>query len=192
MYKNFFKHLKTVVTHKVYVTRYCFKAGLYAQGLLHDLSKFSPVEFFESIKYYQGTSSPIDAAKKAKGWSAAWLHHKGRNRHHYEYWQDYFDQGTKHLEMPFKYALEMVCDYLGAGHAYSGKDFTLQGELKWWENKKKNPIAMHENTFNFVDEMMKILAKENSLDVLRKERALKIYNNVRSKTYKTEKEMINL
>lgn len=173
---KFFKHLKTVLKHKYYVAKYCFKAGLYWQGLVHDLSKFSPVEFFESVKYYQGTSSPIDACKKDKGFSNAWLHHKGQNKHHYEYWQDNFDRGTTHLEMPFKYALEMVCDYLGAGHAYSGKNFTLAGELKWWENKKSNPIAMHENTFAFVDEMMKTIAEENSLDAIRKERAIEIYN----------------
>lgn len=173
--KNFFRHLKTVLTHKYYVAKYCFKAGLYWQGLTHDLSKFSPVEFFESVRYYQGTRSPIDACKEENGFSMAWLHHKGRNKHHYEYWQDNFDKGTTHLVMPFEYALEMVCDYLGAGNAYSGKNFSLQGELKWWEGKKKNGVAMSDETFGFVDEMMEIMAKENSTNVLKKENAYKIY-----------------
>ena len=113
----------------------------------------------------------------------AWLHHKGRNKHHYEYWTDNMDNGGEPLQMPFKYALEMVCDYLGAGHAYSGKNFTLQGELKWWENKKSNPIAMHENTFAFVDKMMYTIAEENSFDAIRKERALKIYNETKIKQF---------
>ena len=164
-------HLKTIITHKKYVMTYCFKAGLYSQGILHDLSKFSPIEFFESVKYYQGNRSPIDACKEDIGYSNAWLHHKGRNKHHYEYWQDNFDAGTLHLNMPFKYALEMVCDYLGAGNAYSKENFSLQGELEWWENKKKNHIAMSKPIFHFVDIMMKTMAKENSVDVLRKTRS---------------------
>lgn len=85
--RNIKNHLKTVLTHKKYVMKYCFKAGLYWQGIVHDLSKFSPTEFWESVKYYQGTRSPIDACKEENGMSLAWLHHKGRNKHHYEYWQ---------------------------------------------------------------------------------------------------------
>ncbi len=177
MIKNFFRHLKTVCKHKIFVAKYCFKAGLYWQGIIHDLSKFSPTEFIESVKYYQGTRSPIDACKEANGMSMAWLHHKGRNKHHYEYWQDNFDSGTTHLIMPFKYALEMVCDYLGAGNAYTGDSFTLEGELKWWYGKNKNgPIAMAKPIWFFVNDMMHIMAEENSTDVLRKSRAKKIYN----------------
>lgn len=85
--KNAVKHLKTIVTHKYYVGKYCFKAGLYVQGILHDLSKFSPTEFWESVQYFQGTRSPIDACKEENGYSNAWLHHKGHNKHHYEFWQ---------------------------------------------------------------------------------------------------------
>lgn len=146
------------------------------QGITHDLSKFSPIEFWESVKYYQGTRSPIDACKEKNGYSIAWLHHKGCNKHHYEYWQDNFDKGTTHLRMPFKYALEMVCDFLGAGNAYCGDKFTLQGELEWWYTKNKDGhIAMENGTWEFVNAMMHIMATENSTDVLRKKRAAKIY-----------------
>lgn len=172
---NIKNHLKTVLTHKKYVMKYCFEAGLYWQGIVHDLSKFSFIEFWESVKYYQGTRSPIDACKEENGYSLAWLHHKGRNKHHYEYWQDNFDKGTTHLIMPYKYALEMVCDYLGAGNAYSGDKFSLQGELAWWENKKKNDIAMSPAIFHFVDILMKTMAKENSTDVLKRKRSYKLY-----------------
>lgn len=173
---NVFKHLKTITTHKVYVCKYCFKAGLYLQGITHDMLKFSPTEFWESVMYYQGTRSPIDACKEENGLSMAWLHHKGRNKHHYEYWQDNFDRGTTHLVMPFRYALEMVCDYLGAGNAYSKRDFSLAGELEWWENKKKNGVAMSSEILSFVDIMMKTMADENSVDVLDRKRAYVIYN----------------
>lgn len=111
-------HLRTVLTHKKWVFYYCCKAGIPLQGLVHDLSKFSPTEFMESINYYTGTHSPIDECKKKNGVSYAWMHHKGRNPHHYEYWQDNFDKGGQPIKMPYKYAVELLCDYLGAGRAY--------------------------------------------------------------------------
>lgn len=89
------KHFNLVMTHKFYVFKNCFKARIFWRGIKHDLSKFSPTEFCESVKYFTGDKSPIDNCKKEKGWSKAWLHHKGRNRHHYEYWQDNFDNGGK-------------------------------------------------------------------------------------------------
>jgi hypothetical protein len=155
MIKNFFKHLKTVITHRHYVMKNCFYCGLYLQGLTHDLSKFSPTEFWESVKYYNGKISPIDVCKKENGVSYAWQHHKGRNKHHCEYWTDRYDEGTVAVKMPYKYALELVCDYIGAGIAYSGgiKNFSMEGEFKWWLNKRKT-LYIHEETKKFVDAYM--------------------------------------
>lgn len=149
--KNIWLHFKKICVHKHYVRKYCWKAGLYWQGITHDLSKFSPIEFLESVKYYQGNGSPIDACKKKNGYSKAWLHHKGRNPHHYEYWQDNFDNGGEPLIMPYKYAVEMFCDYLGAGRAYSGKNFTYEDEYKWWLNKKSQSKSLHPVTVSFLD-----------------------------------------
>lgn len=142
--KNFFAHLKTVFRHKFWVFIYCCKAGMPLRGLAHDMSKFSPTEFFEGVKYYQGTRSPIDKCKEERGYSLAWLHHKGRNPHHYEYW---IDEG-KAITMPFKYACELVCDYMGAGRAYMGKDFSFAKELSWWEGiEHKKDMALETKTF---------------------------------------------
>ena len=135
--KNIFNHLKTIHTHKKWVFHYCCLAGIPLQGLTHDLSKYSPTEFFESIKYYQGTSSPINAAKADKGYSNAWFHHKGRNKHHYEYWMDNFDNGGENIIMPYKYWVEMICDYLGAARAYRKEHFSYQDEYNWWLEKEK-------------------------------------------------------
>lgn len=158
-FQRFTGHLKTICKHKYWVFYYCCKMGIPWQGIKHDLSKFSPVEFFEGVKYYQGTSSPIDACKKETGYSLAWLHHKGRNRHHYEYWQDNFDTGTTHLQMPEKYQLEMLCDYLGAGRAYMGKDFTFQKEYEWWQNKKKRAKAMHPEQIKYIEDSLSKFAR---------------------------------
>ncbi len=166
MIKNMYKHFKTICIHKYYVFKYCKMAGITWRGIKHDFSKFSPVEFFESAKYYQGTSSPIDACKKEKGYSLAWQHHKGRNTHHYEYWQDNFDKGGTPLQMPFEDALEMLCDYLGAGHAYTRDKFTYKGELEWWLKKNENPLAMHPQTRLFITHMLYLLTKSSLKEVV--------------------------
>ncbi len=86
-------HFKTIHTHRKWVRKYCFLAGIPWRGITHDLSKYSPTEFWESVRYWTGNGSPIDVCKKENGFSRGWLHHKGRNPHHYEYWMDNFDKG---------------------------------------------------------------------------------------------------
>lgn len=175
LFINMGRHFKLVCTHKWYVFKNCVKAGMIWRGIKHDMSKFSPTEFIESAIHFDGSRSPIDVCKEKHGWSKAWLHHKGRNPHHYEYWQDNFDNGGQPLRMPFKYAHEMVCDYLGAGQAYMKKNFSYKGEYEWWKNKTKKPLAMHPHTFNFINEMLYTMYKENSNDCLRPIRAKYIY-----------------
>lgn len=160
---KFLGHLKTVNTHKWWVFYYSCKAGIPFRGLVHDLSKFHPTEFFESVKYWSGTRSPIDACKEDKGWSKAWMHHKGINKHHYEYWIDNFDKGGNPICMPYKETVEMLCDYIAAGRAYSGSDFTYEGELAWWRNKKKNPLAMHPVQKQFITMALTVAAVINDI-----------------------------
>ena len=152
-------HFKTITTHKLVVMKECFKIGLYKQGLLHDMSKFSPVEFFESVKYYQGGSSPIDAAKKANGYSKAWLHHKGHNRHHYEYWTDY-NIVTKQLEgveMPAKYFVEMVCDRIAASKIYAGDNYTDRAPLDYFR-RGRGHMLINDRTCAELEKVLKMLA----------------------------------
>lgn len=149
-----YKHFKTICIHKSWVSFYCNLAGLSKwQSFKHDLSKFSYIEFSESIKYYSGDRSPIDNAKDDKGYSLAWQHHKGRNPHHYEYWMDNFDKGTTPILMPYKYAVEMLCDYLAAGQVYAintNKQFSFKEELKWFINKINSGCAMHPSNIKFI------------------------------------------
>lgn len=182
---NIFKHFKIVCRHKFYVGKYCFIAGLYRQGIVHDLSKFSPIEFFESARYFDGKVSPIDVCKKKNGWSKAWMHHKGRNPHHYEYWVDNFDNGGVPLPMPFKYALELCCDYIGAGKAYMRKEFSFDAEYQWWLNKCCHPLAMNIQTKEFIDSVLYLLKETGDVKYLSKEYTLPIYEEIRRK-YKEE------
>ena len=159
--KNIFGHLKTILTHKFWVFYYSCKLGIPWRGLVHDLSKFSPIEFWESVKYYQGGKrSPINACKEDKGYSLAWQHHKGRNPHHYEYWIDKVDEGGVAINMPAQYKLELLADYLAAGKVYMGKSFTYQTEFDWFKRKLEKSPKMHSDVRCFVELSMKMLCMD--------------------------------
>ncbi len=132
------RHFITITKHRHLVIKYCFKAGIGFQGLFHDLSKYSPTEFIPGAKYWSGTHSPIREQRREYGYSTAWLHHKGRNKHHYEYWMD-SDPVTRELKpvpMPDRYLIEMFCDRIAASKIYKGKDYTPDEPLKFqqWES----------------------------------------------------------
>lgn len=174
-----FEHFKLITKHKWYVFKHCCKAHLFRQGLTHDLSKYSPTEFFESVKYYNGKHSPIDECKSVKGYSLAWLHHKGKNKHHFEYYIDNINGEQVAIQMPYQYALELVCDYLGAGQAYSKSRTNSRfyvDEYKWWENKCKKPLALHPHTKDFISTMLFTMCVEGNNDCLRPARSRFIYN----------------
>ncbi len=141
------QHFKTITYHRILVMWGCFRVGLYWQGLTHDLSKYSPTEFWNGAKYYQGTRSPNAAEREDKGVSEAWMHHKGRNRHHYEYWTD-MSPVTKQYEsvpMPRKYLVEMVMDRRAACIVYQGKNYTSGSALEYFERSRERTL-MHEQT----------------------------------------------
>ena len=127
--KNVLGHTRNIITHKWWVFYYACRLGIPFRGFMHDWSKFSPVEFFESVKYYQGSSSPIPACKEANGYSLAWQHHKGHNPHHYEYWIDNVDNGGTPIKMPYKYVLEMIADYLAAGKRIKRRTSRLRANM---------------------------------------------------------------
>ncbi len=156
------QHLKTINHHKWLVMKYCFSLGLYKQGLLHDLSKYSPAEFWASAKYYQGTSSPHNAERKEKGYSSSWLHHKGRNKHHLEYWIDYsMEAGGKMagIEMPLNYVLEMFCDRIAASQNYNKENYTIQAPLEYFEHSK-NHYIIHPATKKLLEELLTMLSEK--------------------------------
>lgn len=90
------------------------------------------------------------------------MHHKGRNPHHYEYWVDNFDNGGIPIDIPNKYKIEMLADYLAAGFTYSHGQCTFGDEYKWWINKSSKPLLMHKNTKNFFDNIFEFLNKHFS------------------------------
>lgn len=131
-------HFKTITKHKILVAKGCFKVGLYWQGIMHDMSKYSPTEFIPGARYYQGNQSPNNIERKKYGVSRAWLHHKGRNRHHFEYWIDYSlnpdAKGLVGMKIPKKYMAEMLVDRISAGKIYKKNDFTAESPLEYFNN----------------------------------------------------------
>ena len=130
-----FKHFFTVTRHRHAVMRNCFKVGLVWQGLCHDLSKYSPSEFWAGAKYYQGNRSPQAKEREVLGYSPAWLHHKGRNKHHFEYWTDYVNGKRVVVKMPAKYFAEMICDRIAACKIYLKGKYTQAAPLEYFEQK---------------------------------------------------------
>lgn len=164
---KYIKHFNIITKHKYYVMKFCFKCGYYKRGLLHDLSKYGKTEFCSSARYFQGTSSPIDAEKREKGYSLAWQHHKGHNPHHWEYWID--NVGTYKntpCKIPYEYVVEMICDWLGAGIVYSKQkvDFNKPySEPLEYYNNCKNERIFHEDTQLLIETYLKII-NENGIN----------------------------
>lgn len=131
-------HFLTITQHKLLVMQNCFRVGLFKQGLLHDLSKYSPAEFLTGVHYYQGDRSPNAAEREEKGYSSAWLHHKGRNKHHFEYWIDFSrtSQGIAGAKMPVNYLVEMVMDRIAACKVYRGKDYTDASAWEYYQRER--------------------------------------------------------
>lgn len=153
--------MSTVVRHRRLVRRFCFKCGLYRQGLVHDLSKFSPCEFIVGVRYYTGNCSPNDLERKEIGYSSAWLHHKGRNRHHLEYWTDYKkDVGIIPIEMPLKYTAEMCCDRIAACRIYNGEKYRQGDAYEYFIQSKLAPQLMHFSTWEKLHEWLSAVRDE--------------------------------
>ena len=132
--RNFFLHLHTINKHRFLVCKLCFKMGLYKQGLTHDLSKYSPEEFIPSVKYFQGDKSPIVAERDDLGYSRAWLHHQGRNKHHWQYWMEFISGNITVDEVPIRYIKEMVADRIAACMVYQKDKYHRSSALEFLEN----------------------------------------------------------
>lgn len=166
--KNAIGHFKTITKHKLLVTKTCFKAGLYKQGLLHDLSKYTPTEFVAGIKYWQGDKSPNSIQKKVEGVSYAWLHHKGRNKHHFNYWIDYRnkDELPVGFKIPYKYVYEMFIDRMCACKNYQGSNYTNNSPLEYY-NKEKEHMLIHKDSRELLEFLLNKLANEGEKEVLK-------------------------
>lgn len=158
---KFFGHLSTITRHRHLVIAHCAKAGVLFQGLFHDLSKYGPTEFFQGVRYYSGVHSPTEDERRENGYSLAWMHHKGRNRHHLEYWND-LNPATKRYEpvkMPIRFVKEMFCDRVAASKIYQGKNYTNEHPYHYFIRGNARQ-KMHPDTADLLEGWLAMLAKE--------------------------------
>lgn len=158
------KHFKTITEHRKLVRQNCFRLGLYKQGLTHDLSKYSPIEFWRGAYYFQGNRSPNDAERRSTGLSRAWLHHKGINKHHFEYWIDYVinedgSVGFGGNKMPKKYVAEMFCDRIAASKIYLKDKYTDAAPYDYYD-RARSWTMIHPETGAELEKMLKVLKDE--------------------------------
>lgn len=156
------QHFKTINHHKFLVMKGCFRVGLYRQGLLHDLSKYAPIEFLVGCRYYQGDASPNNREREDKGYSSAWLHHKGRNKHHLEYWIDYGvgkDKKMVGMRMPLKYVVEMFIDRVSASKNYQKEKYTDESAWQYYEHGRGH-YMIHPDTQKLLEKLLRMLAEE--------------------------------
>lgn len=163
--EGFMNHLRTVVRHKELVMIGCFRVGLYRQGLMHDLSKFAPTEFLVGARYFQGHRSPNNAEREDIGYSSSWLHHKGRNRHHFEYWVDYNLRGKDGesplvpVKMPGRFVVEMLMDRIAASKVYLGDAYTDKSPLGYFDGGRARKF-MHPETAALLEKLLRMLAEK--------------------------------
>lgn len=174
--RNIIGHFNTIRHHRKLVRQGCFKVGLYKQGLMHDLSKYTFTEFRVGAKYFQGFRSPNDAEREDKGYSSAWLHHKGRNKHHFEYWTEYsLDKNDKRIlvgvKMPVKYVVEMVVDRISACKTYQKEKYTQRSPLIYYANSRIKPL-LHKDTRELLEKLLTMVAEKGedyTYDYIRRE-----------------------
>lgn len=151
-------HFLTITRHRHQVIKNCFKAGIPLRGLLHDLSKYTPTEFIAGARFYQGSRSPNEGEREAYGYSKAWIHHKGINKHHFEHWTDY-NPKTRKIEgapMPIKYVIEMFCDRVAASKIYMGNKYDDSSALMYFEKSKKTRM-IHKRTSDMLEYLLLML-----------------------------------
>ena len=155
------QHFKTITKHRWLVMLGCFRVGLYHQGLTHDLSKYSPTEFWTGARYYQGNRSPNAAEREDKGYSEAWMHHKGRNRHHFEYWIDVdpVEKIYKPVKMPLRFLAEMFCDRVAASKIYRGEKYRDSDPLDYFLSRKPTR-SIHPETSDMLEKLLRMLAEQ--------------------------------
>jgi len=158
---GFWGHLTTINRHRHQVIKNCARAGIFWQGLRHDLSKYSPTEFWAGVKHFQGTRSPNAKERELYGYSRAWLHHKGRNRHHFEYWTDFSpaERKTVPVKMPFRFVVEMFCDRVAASKIYMREQYNDASALNYYLRAEDHRF-IHPQTATLIEALLRMLAEQ--------------------------------
>jgi hypothetical protein len=155
------KYLSYVIRHKWFVFLECCKLGIPYLGIIHDISKFKPSEWFPYTEYFYGNNEGIKKGRDETGYyqagdtidekfNYAWLLHQKRNKHHWQWWVLPMDDGsTKIFDMPLIYKKEMMADWFGAGRAQGTPN------TKAWYKKNRDKMKLHPKTREWVEKVLK-------------------------------------
>ena len=173
---NIIGHFRTITKHRHKVIFHCYGAGIFFQGLFHDLSKYTPTEFLSGARFYTGTRSPNEEERRVYGYSKAWLHHKGRNRHHFEYWNDYnpVEKRIMPVKMPIRFVKEMFCDRIAASKIYQGKNYTENHPIEYFRRGKAHRF-IHPETSDLIESWLVMLSEKGEKETFAHIRGVKEY-----------------
>lgn len=162
------KHFRVITKHRHCVIKHCFRCGILWQGLRHDLSKYGPTEFWRGARYFIGTKSPNEGERNENGYSLAWIHHQGRNKHHFEYWKDYNTKthAMTPVKMPYKYLIEMFCDRVAASKIYQGDNYRESHPIEYFE-RSKTTRAIHPETAQELEFLLRMLCDKGEKETFK-------------------------
>jgi len=137
-----------LIKHKLWVALGCRMTGASAwSALVHDWTKFLPSEWVPYVAHFRNDDgSKKRGAEESEGFQLAWLHHRRRNKHHWQYWVSVEDNGSIFpMDMPEKYVREMVADWVGAGMSYAGnpdpREWYHANEYRMMMSKKTRALV---------------------------------------------------
>jgi len=149
------KHLNYLIyllRHKWFVFLEAYKLGIPWRGLLHDLSKFTPFQWFAYLNYLCSDSGDPKWEEFKRKFEYACLEHYHLNPHHWQYWVLRKDNGEiKALPMSDPFCREMLADWRGAGKAKKGYD-----DSREWYLKNKESMLLHEETRQWIEQQLRI------------------------------------
>lgn len=118
----------------------------------HDDSKRSAREYEAYDDYFYGRNRSYSVVK---AFNYAWLHHIHSNPHHWQHWVlMHDDEPEEILEMPFKYVIEMICDWWSFSFAKGNLDEIFE----WYEAHKD--MKLHPNTRKQVESILSRISME--------------------------------
>ena len=121
----------------------------------HDQSKWEKEEYDAYDAYFYGGRKTKEVKKT---FNYAWLHHIHSNPHHWQYWvliNDDPEDGTVALDIPYRYVIEMICDWW----SFSWSDGNLY-EIFDWYNKHKDRMILSKNTRELVEDILDQIRKK--------------------------------
>ena len=158
--KRYWAWFKYLTKHKWYVMQECFKERLYLRGILHDLDKYLPEQFFPYANFHfnpdgsrinrRDSTGHYDAFTTGdKPFEMSIFLHWRRSKHHWESFIVPHNGGYKTFPMDENTIREMICDWKGAGKANGTPDI-----IKWYK-ANKDKLILHDDTRIIVERLLK-------------------------------------